>query len=73
MAAKRKTRKSTTRATRTTRSKRSRTQDRRRVAGGQKYEVSYMARKSGRSASAVREAIKIVGNLRKKLERALRG
>ena len=51
---------------------RGRKQDRARVAGGQKYEVSYEANKTGRSASAVKKAVKKVGNGRKKVERRLR-
>lgn len=45
--------------------------DRSRVAGGQDYEVKYEGRKTGRSASDVRKAIKKVGNSRKKVTRAL--
>jgi hypothetical protein len=52
-------------------SARGRKQDRSRVAGGQDYEVRYEARKSGRSASAVKKAVKKVGNSRKKVERRL--
>lgn len=44
---------------------RGRKQDRSRVAGGQDYEVQYEARKSGRSASAVKKAVRKVGNSRK--------
>lgn len=47
---------------------RGRKQDRARVAGGQKYEVDYEAEKTGRSASAVKKAVKKVGNSRKKVE-----
>ena len=50
---------------------RGRKQDRARVAGGQKYEVSYEAKKSGRSAPAVKKAVKKVGNMRKKGEKRL--
>ena len=50
---------------------RGRKQDRARVAGGQKYEVAYEANKTGRSASAVKKAIKKVGS-RKKVERKLK-
>ncbi|MBR0939310.1 DUF3606 domain-containing protein [Bradyrhizobium jicamae] len=50
---------------------RGRKQDRARVARGQKYEVEYEAKKSGRSASAVQKAIKKVGNLRKRIEASL--
>jgi len=52
-------------------SARGRKQDRARVAGGQKYEVAYEAKKSGRSASAVKKAIKKVGNSRKRVEKRL--
>ena len=52
-------------------SDRSRSQDRSRVAGGQKHEVSYAAKKSGASASDVRKTVKSVGNSRKKVEKAL--
>ncbi|MCJ9729542.1 DUF3606 domain-containing protein [Bradyrhizobium sp. PRIMUS42] len=50
---------------------RGRKQDRARVAGGQKYEVDYEAKKTGRSASAVKKAVKKVGSSRKKVERKL--
>lgn len=50
---------------------RGRKQDRARVAGGQKYEVSYEAKKTGRSAPAVKTAVKKVGNVRKKIEKRL--
>jgi hypothetical protein len=50
---------------------RGRSQDRARVAGGQKYEVSYEAKKTGRSAPAVKKAVKKVGNMRKKVEKRL--
>jgi hypothetical protein len=46
-------------------------QDRKLVAGGQDYEVRYEAKKSGRSKSAVKKAVKKVGNSRKKVERRL--
>ena len=52
-------------------SSRGRAQDRARVAGGQKYEVAYEAKKTGKKPSAVRKAIKKVGNSRKKVTRAL--
>jgi hypothetical protein len=54
-------------------SKRSRAQDRARVAGGQKYEVSYAAKKTKKSARAVKKAVKRVGNSRKKVMGALSG
>jgi hypothetical protein len=50
---------------------RGREQDRARVAGGQKYEVSYEAKKTLNSASAVKKTIKKVGNGRKKVESTL--
>jgi hypothetical protein len=43
---------------------RGRKQGRARVAGGQKYEVSYEAKKTGRSAPSVKKAVKKVGNVR---------
>ena len=52
---------------------RGRKQDRARVAGGQKYEVGYESKKTGRSAAAVKKAVKKVGNSRRKVERELRG
>ena len=52
-------------------SSRGRAQDRARVAGGQKHEVAYEARKSGTSASEVKSAIKRVGNSRSKVDKAL--
>ena len=50
---------------------RGRKQDRARVASGQKYEVDYEAKKTGRSPSAVKKAVKKVGNGRKKVEKRL--
>jgi len=50
---------------------RGRKQDRARVASGQKYEVSYEAKKTRKSASAVKKAVKKVGNSRKKVESVL--
>ena len=41
-----------------------RAQDRAKVAGGQKYEVSYEAKKTGSAAPAVKKAVKKVGNPR---------
>lgn len=63
MAAKKKAKKST----------RGRAQDRARVAGGQKYEVAYEAKKTKKKAAAVRKAVKKVGNSRKKVNKALSG
>jgi hypothetical protein len=54
-------------------STRGRAQDRARVAGGQKYEVAYEAKKTKKSASSVRKAVKKVGNSRKKVNKALSG
>ncbi|WP_338835153.1 DUF3606 domain-containing protein [Bradyrhizobium septentrionale] len=50
---------------------RGRAQDRAKVAGGQKYEVGYVSKKTGRSASAVKKAVKKVGNVRKRVEKRL--
>jgi hypothetical protein len=52
-------------------SARGRKQDRARVAGGQKYEVAYEAKKTGRSAAAVKKAVKKVVNSRMKVEKRL--
>ena len=50
---------------------RGRQQDRARVAGGQDYEVGYVAKKTGKSASQVKKAAKKAGPSRKKVVRAL--
>ena len=50
---------------------RGRTQDRARVAGGQKHEVTYEAKKTGKPAAAVKQAVKSAGNSRKKVEKTL--
>lgn len=60
----------TTKKAKTTRG---RAQDRARVAGGQKYEVAYQAKKTGKTASDVRKAVKTTGNSRKKVTKALGG
>ena len=52
-------------------SSRGRKQDRARVAGGQSYEVSYEAKKTGKSATQVKKAAKKAGPSRKKVERTL--
>jgi Protein of unknown function (DUF3606) len=52
-------------------SNRGRKQDRARVAGGQKHEVGYASKKSGKTRAAVKKAVKKVGNSRRKLEREL--
>jgi Protein of unknown function (DUF3606) len=50
---------------------RGRKQDRASVAGGQKHEVGYEVKKTGRSAPAVKKAVKKVGNSRKRVEKRL--
>ena len=50
---------------------RGRKQDRARVAAEQDYEVGYEAKKTRRSAPAVKKAVKKVGNSRKKVEKRL--
>jgi hypothetical protein len=52
-------------------SSRGRKQDRARVAGAQDYEVRYTAKKTKRSAGAVKKAVKKVGTSRKRVERRL--
>jgi hypothetical protein len=52
-------------------SSRGRKQDRARVAGGQDYEARYTAKKTKRSAGAVKKAVKKVGSSRKRVERRL--
>ena len=47
--------------------------DRDRVAGGQKHEVAYVAKKLGKSPSAVKAAVKAAGPMRKNVEKKLRG
>lgn len=59
-------------AKKTKRTTRSRSQDRARVAGGQKYELAYTAKKVRKKPAAVRKAIKKVGNSRKKVTQAVR-
>ena len=53
------------------RTSRGRKQDRARVAGGQDYEVRYEAKKTRKSAAAVKKAVKKVGNTRKRVEHRL--
>lgn len=60
-------------AKKATKSTRGRAQDRARVAGGQKYEVAYEAKKTKKTPSAVRKAVKKVGNSRRKVNKALTG
>jgi Protein of unknown function (DUF3606) len=50
---------------------RGRKQERARVAGGQKHEVRYESKKTGKSRSAVKKAVKRVGNSRRKVEKEL--
>lgn len=50
---------------------RGRNQDRKRVAGGQDYEVRYEAKKTGSSKRQVKKAIGKVGNSRRKVEKEL--
>ncbi|SFJ35233.1 DUF3606 domain-containing protein [Bradyrhizobium sp. Gha] len=50
---------------------RGRKQDRARVAGGQHDEVQYEAKKTRKSASAVKKAVKKVANSRKRVEKRL--
>jgi predicted DNA-binding protein YlxM (UPF0122 family) len=52
---------------------RGRNQDRARVAAGQDYEVRYEAKKEGVSRQVVKDAVKVVGNSRKKVEQKLEG
>jgi phage-related minor tail protein len=53
-------------------SARGRNQDRARVAGGQEYEVRYETKKTRKSASAVKKAVRKVGSSRKRVEKALK-
>jgi hypothetical protein len=54
-------------------STRGRAQDRSKVASGQNYEVAYESRKTGKSTTAVKAAVKSAGNSRKKVEAKLKG
>jgi Protein of unknown function (DUF3606) len=51
--------------------RRGRSQDRTRVAGGQKHEVRYEAKKTGKSKGAVKRATKRAGPSRRKVEEQL--
>ena len=53
------------------RTARGRAQDRARVAGGQDYEVRYESKKARKSTAAVKNAVKKVGNSRKRVEKRL--
>jgi len=55
-----------------TSSRRARSQERRKVAGGQEYEVNYEAKKINTSSKEVRDAIRSAGNSRNKVERKLK-
>jgi Protein of unknown function (DUF3606) len=59
--------------TKKAKSTRGHSQDRARVAGGQKYEVAYEAKKTGTKPSAVHKAVKKAGNSRKKVSKVLGG
>lgn len=50
---------------------RGRAQDRARVAGGQEHEVRHVSKKTGASASDVKDAVKSAGNSRKNVEKKL--
>jgi hypothetical protein len=50
---------------------RGRKQDRARVAGGQEYEARYEGNKMGKSAAAVKKAVKKVGSSRNRVERSI--
>lgn len=50
---------------------RGRAQDRAKVAGGQKHEVRYEAKKTGATADEVKAAVKSVGNSRAAVEKKL--
>jgi hypothetical protein len=52
--------------------KRGRAQDRANVAGGQKHETAYEAKKTGTSSGEVRPAVKTAGNSRRKVEAELK-
>ena len=54
------------------RTSRGRSQDRRRVAGGQDYEIRYESNKTGKRKKRVKQAVDRVGNSRRKVERELR-
>lgn len=49
-----------------------RSQDRSKVAGGQDYEVNYEKNKLNVSGKEVKDAVKEVGNSRKKVEKKLK-
>jgi hypothetical protein len=47
--------------------------DRKRVAGEQKHEVAYVAKKTGKTPEAVKKAVKAAGPSRDKVEKKLKG
>ena len=53
-------------------SSRGRSQDRRKVAGGQDYEVNYESKKTVAFTQEVRKAVKQKGNERKNIEKNLK-
>ncbi len=53
-------------------SSKGRSQDRSKVAGGQKHEVSYEKEKMDVSGKQVKDAVKSAGNSRKKVEEKLK-
>ena len=55
-----------------TSSTRGRNQDRKKVAGGQDYEVNYEAQKTNSSSKQVKDAVKSEGNSRAKVEKKLK-
>jgi len=55
-----------------TSSSRGRAQDRKKVAGGQDYEVQYESKKTGLSPEKVKKAIKKAGNTRSAVEKKLK-
>ena len=55
-----------------TSSTRGKSQDRKKVAAGQDYEVSYEAKKTNTSAKKVKDAVKSEGNSRSKVEKKLK-
>ena len=51
---------------------RGRSQDRSKVAGGQRHETAYEAKKTGTSSTDVRQAVRRAGNSRGKVEAELK-
>jgi hypothetical protein len=51
---------------------RGRKQDRRLVAAGQRHELGYESKKTGKSRAKLKAAVKKAGNSRRKVERELR-